>query len=212
MGINYYIEKCVEMEKLFKKASKTNKKLIKEYGDVSPTIPVDLGPKSDSKDRNGTVSSLLKNMELSDKDYERDNDLKEEETNLNELIFTDPSPTDECLLHYSISFNKRLFNGWTKQPSPCCAAASVAGGINALLGLGRSDEEALDFGLVLSLYASIFSSSISSLLQSARFLFDPITIGEEEEVFISIELLESFVEVRGELNISFFYLFLSFIS
>lgn len=28
---------------------------------------------------------------------------------------------------FSLSYNKKLFAGWVKQPSPCCGAASVAG-------------------------------------------------------------------------------------
>lgn len=32
-----------------------------------------------------------------------------------------------------------LFDGWVKQPSPCCGAASIAGAYNALHGLHRSD-------------------------------------------------------------------------
>ncbi|CAK0799852.1 unnamed protein product [Prorocentrum cordatum] len=36
-------------------------------------------------------------------------------------------------------FNKSLLDGWLVQPSPCCAAASVAGSFNALWGLCRRD-------------------------------------------------------------------------
>lgn len=40
-------------------------------------------------------------------------------------------------------FNRTLLEGWVPQPSPCCAAASVAGGLNALWDRLRSSANAL---------------------------------------------------------------------
>eukprot|EP00930_Biecheleria_cincta_P026325 TRINITY_DN18571_c0_g1_i1.p1 TRINITY_DN18571_c0_g1~~TRINITY_DN18571_c0_g1_i1.p1 ORF type:complete len:505 (+),score=84.50 TRINITY_DN18571_c0_g1_i1:33-1517(+) len=37
-------------------------------------------------------------------------------------------------------FNRALLESWVPQPSPCCAAASVAGAFNGLWGLGRGNE------------------------------------------------------------------------
>jgi len=37
-------------------------------------------------------------------------------------------------------FNRWLLEGWVPQPSPCCAAASVAGAFNAIWGHGRRDN------------------------------------------------------------------------
>ena len=48
--------------------------------------------------------------------------------------------------------------GWVKQPSACCAAASVAGSWNCLANLGRNDRDlgALSHDDVLDVYREIF--------------------------------------------------------
>jgi hypothetical protein len=43
---------------------------------------------------------------------------------------------------FSISYSARALQGWVKQPSPCCAAASAAGAWNASRGFGRNDPRA----------------------------------------------------------------------
>jgi len=42
--------------------------------------------------------------------------------------------------HWAAGINRALLEGWLPQPSPCCAAASVAGAFNALWGLTRNCE------------------------------------------------------------------------
>lgn len=61
---------------------------------------------------------------------------------------------------FSFSFNKRVFDGWVKQSSACCGAASVAGAWNALSCLHRSDKEALNHKDVLRIYETIFIDAI----------------------------------------------------
>ncbi|KAG8464585.1 hypothetical protein KFE25_009953 [Diacronema lutheri] len=46
---------------------------------------------------------------------------------------------------FSMAFSRAAFDGWARQPSPCCAAASVAGACNAVLGLCASSEDALSY-------------------------------------------------------------------
>lgn len=49
------------------------------------------------------------------------------------------------VLSFSAGYDQRLFDGWTKQPSPCCGAASIAGAHNALKNLHRFDARAKNF-------------------------------------------------------------------
>jgi hypothetical protein len=55
-----------------------------------------------------------------------------------------------------VYFNRKVFNGWVKQPSPCCGAASVAGAWNSLCCFHRSDRMALAHTNVLDIYKSMF--------------------------------------------------------
>lgn len=76
---------------------------------------------------------------------------------------------------FGMQYNKRLFNGWVKQPSPCCAAASVAGAWNSLSNLHRSDHNAVQHNNVLDLYREMFKSLIESKQASfERKLASPI--------------------------------------
>lgn len=43
---------------------------------------------------------------------------------------------------FSICYSKRALEGWVKQPSPCCAAASAAGAWNIVAGVQRNDPSA----------------------------------------------------------------------
>ena len=52
-------------------------------------------------------------------------------------------PDGADMSQFGIQTNFALLQGWVKQPSPCCAAASVAGAVNAIRGLKRGDEAAL---------------------------------------------------------------------
>ena len=42
---------------------------------------------------------------------------------------------------FSISVRNAALRGWVKQPSPCCAASSIAGCFNTIRGLERTDKE-----------------------------------------------------------------------
>jgi hypothetical protein len=60
----------------------------------------------------------------------------------------------------SVNFNRTLFNGWVKQPSPCCAAAAVAGAWNSLNNLHRTDRRACTYVEVLSIYTNMLQESL----------------------------------------------------
>ena len=59
---------------------------------------------------------------------------------------------------FGLYFDKNVFEGWVKQPSACCAAASVAGGWNVLANLSRTERKngALHHEDVLDVYREIF--------------------------------------------------------
>lgn len=52
-------------------------------------------------------------------------------------------------------FNRSLMEGWLPQPSPCCAAASVAGAFNGLWGKGRRSEGSSTIREVADLMANV---------------------------------------------------------
>lgn len=61
---------------------------------------------------------------------------------------------------FGITFNRRLFNGWVKQPSACCGAAAVAGAWNGLLNFHRTDAQSINHIDVLRVYMDIFADMI----------------------------------------------------
>ena len=68
----------------------------------------------------------------------------------------DGMPDSDKCFQEGFLFNRRVFNGWMKQPSACCAAASVAGAFNALACHQRGDEGALTHSDILRIYESMF--------------------------------------------------------
>ena len=55
---------------------------------------------------------------------EQDSLESEDILNLNEFLMPQGL---EYYDQFGLHFNKKVFNGWVKQPSPCCGAACVAG-------------------------------------------------------------------------------------
>ena len=90
---------------------------------------------------------------------EQDTVDSEEIPNLLEFLLPDGTVPSHCSL-FGISFNRRAFNGWVKQPSACCGAASVAGAWNGLLNVHRRECLALDHLKVLSVYGELFDDLI----------------------------------------------------
>lgn len=90
---------------------------------------------------------------------EQDTVDSEEISNLLEFLL----PEGNLPSYYSLfgfAFNKRLFNGWVKQPSACCGAASVAGAWNGLMNVHRRDSLSLDHLKVLSVCIEVFDDLI----------------------------------------------------
>ena len=95
---------------------------------------------------------------------------------------------------FSFSYNKKLFDGWVKQPSPCCAAASLAGCLNCLSNLNRKDKRSFNHSDILFIYENILKRSIQKKKQS----FERCLGGQINEF---LELLEEYILQYEEKNI-----------
>lgn len=73
-----------------------------------------------------------------DLDFEHDTLEDEDAINVAEFVLP-PMSSLSTYLQFGISYNRLIFDGWVKQPSPCCAAAVVAGAWNSLLHLNRKN-------------------------------------------------------------------------
>ena len=91
---------------------------------------------------------------------------------------------------FGLYFDKNVFEGWCKQPSACCAAASVAGAWNCLANLTRNERHlgALSHEDVLDVYREIFLEIIQKKIASFERLmgapFMPLFVLIEEELSI----------------------------
>jgi hypothetical protein len=92
---------------------------------------------------------------------------------------------------FGMHFNKRIFNGWVKQPSACCGAASVAGAWNSLCNFHRTNLSAVQHNDVLVLYREMFQGIIETKQTSfERKLGAPITV--------FLEILKYRLEIYGK--------------
>ena len=92
-------------------------------------------------------------------DYERDTDAPEE-IDLMALLLPD-GQLPHCLDKFSLQYSMAAFKGWVKQRSPACAAASVAGSWNALMGLSRDQDGALQQDDVVAVFERNLEESIA---------------------------------------------------
>ena len=69
---------------------------------------------------------------------------------------------------FALDANYGLLRGWVKQPSPCCAAASLAGAMNCLRGLARDEAGAVGHREVLQVMAAMLQDQADQLRQSAE--------------------------------------------
>lgn len=66
--------------------------------------------------------------------------------------------------HFGMSYSRALLDGWVKQGSPCCAAASVGGAWNAITGRARGDEGALSSESVLRAMRAVMEGQIETMI------------------------------------------------
>ena len=84
------------------------------------------------------MSSSSASAVAADLDFEHDTIEDEDTINAAEFVLP-PMISLSSYLQFGVSFNRSIFEGWVKQPSPCCAAAAVAGAWNSLLRLNRKN-------------------------------------------------------------------------
>ena len=76
-------------------------------------------------------------------------------------------PTQKDGVHqFGCAYDGALLDAWVKQPSPCCAAAAVAGAINGLSGLHRHDDNALGPLDVLAAMRGVLRDLVESKIAS----------------------------------------------
>ena len=77
-----------------------------------------------------------------------------------------PGTVPENCSGFGVMYNKKVLDGWVKQPSACCGAAAVAGAWNSLANFHRSDERALTHETVLKVYRQMFVDLITKKQKS----------------------------------------------
>jgi hypothetical protein len=88
---------------------------------------------------------------------------------------------------FGVLYNKKLLDGWVKQPSACCGAAAVAGALNCLGAMSRKHMSSLNHVDILNVYRTIMSNAIAKKKASfERCLGGPVGVflaRLEEDVF-----------------------------
>lgn len=94
---------------------------------------------------------------------EADTEESEEISDLDALLLPSGAlPLD--VERFSVSYSRALLEGWVKQGSPCCAAASLAGAWNAVSGKPRGAEGSLSSGSVLRAMRCVVEEQISCMV------------------------------------------------
>jgi hypothetical protein len=107
----------------------------------------------------------IEESEPVDEPVEQDTADTEDIINLMEVLLPNgafPPSASQFGLHYNI----KMFQGWVKQPSACCAAASVAGAWNCLADVTRRNDRSLDHIDILNVYRAIMANSIDKKKKS----------------------------------------------
>jgi hypothetical protein len=71
-----------------------------------------------------------------------------------------PQELLSTLRSFGLHYDRNVFDCWVKQPSPCCAAAAVAGAYNCLSNLPRSDPRCLSHEDVLDIFRELLLEMI----------------------------------------------------
>eukprot|EP00232_Nephroselmis_pyriformis_P007127 CAMPEP_0182893036 /NCGR_PEP_ID=MMETSP0034_2-20130328/24236_1 /TAXON_ID=156128 /ORGANISM="Nephroselmis pyriformis, Strain CCMP717" /LENGTH=132 /DNA_ID=CAMNT_0025026755 /DNA_START=182 /DNA_END=576 /DNA_ORIENTATION=- len=92
---------------------------------------------------------------------EADNDLPEDLTeDALALLLLPSGKLPLNVERFGLVYSKVALQGWVKQPSPCCAASSVAGAWNSMLGAPRGDGRTTED--VIKILQGIVSDQIAS--------------------------------------------------
>ena len=115
----------------------------------------------------------------------------EEDAEVRELLLGGAFPPPRCADKFSLTVSWSALRGWVRQPSPCCAAASVAGAFNALHHLGRDVEGAATAEDVMEIYRNGFRARLDDKRGAAAALIRVTDAG-------AFGALEAEVEARME--------------
>lgn len=77
-----------------------------------------------------------------------------------------PGTVPEKCSSFGLNYSRKVLDGWVRQPSACCGAASVAGAWNALMNVHRSHEKALSHETVLKVYRAMLLDMIEKKQRS----------------------------------------------
>lgn len=92
---------------------------------------------------------------------------EEDITDLHQYLLP-PTDTLKTCQTFGMHYHRCLFEAWVKQPSPCCAASSLASAINALLNIKRSYHGALNHQDILAVYSCMYMEKVSQKLLSLK--------------------------------------------
>lgn len=90
---------------------------------------------------------------------EKDTEEREDIVDLVSFIMPSSDVMDSAV-NFGMFYNKKVFNGWVKQPSACCGASSVAGAWNTLHAYHRSNPQALHHTDILNIYITIVQEKL----------------------------------------------------
>jgi len=148
-----------------------------EKSESSPTLSANKAPivtdkmnyenSRPAEERQSTlISSSASTMGMEEREkIERDTDDIEDIPNILEFLLPPGTVPPDCS-SFGVMYNKKALDGWCKQPSACCGAASVAGAWNTLAGVNRRDARALTHETVLNVYRNMFVKMIDTKQRS----------------------------------------------
>lgn len=101
---------------------------------------------------------------------EADSDCPETALDLSSLLLPQ-SQLPHSHRAFSVAYNSSLFNGWIKQNSPACAAASIACAYNALANVTRGTETAMTMQAALQIFISILEHRLEAAKSKLEAIF-----------------------------------------
>ena len=109
------------------------------------------------------LQTVLQVEESTGEQVEQDTQESEDVLDMAKILLPDlecstgfPTQIDQ----FGVLYNKKLLDGWVKQPSACCGAAAVAGALNCLGSMPRTHMSSLNHIDILNIYRTIMANSI----------------------------------------------------
>jgi len=137
-------------------------------GFASAASTPDRGSKSHASVPSAVQDDQISRAEACDQGDKMEQDSDEAEEANYEALLLPGGCFPTSVSRFAVGVNYELLHGWVKQPSPCCAAASLAGAINALRGLKRQEKGAWGHRDVLYIMADILAAQADKLRESAE--------------------------------------------